>query len=429
MSTPGKFAFFRQSGWLVFSTVVCGVFLMLVLSLVQPPRLSIPDFGTFLSMLRFFTILGIFTSGLQVVMAQQAAGALTPEAEQELKAATRSVGRTIFLVWVGVVILCGVRRQWLMDTFKLPEAGTLAVTLGLVLAQLFLPFTQGLLQGKQQFSWLGASIMVNGVGRFAGIFLLMAMFARNATTALCGAFVGLAGAAFIAAFPSRGLFAGARGVKFGWGPWLGRAVPLTVGSGSLLFLMNADVLFVQAHFSREDATFYSAVAVLGIGLVSFTTPMAAVMFPKLVRSVAQSQRSDSLVLALGGTLALGLIGATVLTVFPTLPLRILYFKNPAMLKCAPLVPWFMWSMLPMTLANVMVGNLLARRDFRAVPLFLLIAIGYGWGLNQYLNAAQHLELFAAFKGVIFRLGTFSGLMLGTAILFSFWTPRTAAPNQ
>jgi O-antigen/teichoic acid export membrane protein len=425
--TAGKFAFFRQSGWLVLSTVICGVFLMLVLSLVQR-RLSTPDFGTFLSMLRFFTILGIVTSGLQVAMAQQAAAALTPEAQRELRLTTHHVALVIFAMWLCVLVVCLVWRQWLMETFKLPEVATLLVTLGLVLAQLFLPFTQGLLQGQQQFSWLGASLMVNGIGRFAAIYLLMRQFARDATTALSGALAGLAGAVLIAAWPSRGLFLRGGEIGFRWKAWLGRALPLTMGSGSLLFLMNADVLFVQAHFSRDDAAYYSAVAVLGIGLVSFTTPMAAVMFPKLVRSVAQSQRSDSLLLALSGTLLLGLMGAIVLTVFPTLPLRILYFKDPRMLKCATLVPWFMWSMLPMTLANVMVGNLLARRDFRAVPVFLLIAILYGFELNRYLGGVQQVELFAAFKGVIFRLGTFSALMLGIAVLFSARPPAVRSAD-
>jgi hypothetical protein len=74
-------------------------------------------------------------------------------------------------------------------------------------------------------------------------------------------------------------------------------------------------------------------------------------------------------------------------------------------------------MLPVTLANVVVGALLARRDFRPVPWLALIALAYGFELNRYLDAAQAMNIFTAFKGVILRLGLFSGLMLAVAVLF------------
>ena len=192
---------------------------------------------------------------------------------------------------------------------------------------------------------------------------------------------------------------------------------------SLVFLMNADVLFVQAHFSSESTAYYSAVAIVGVGLVSFTMPMAAVMFPKLVRSVAQSQKTDSLMLAVSGTFVLGLVAVLLCSAFPTLPLRILHYKNPKLWESSQLIPWFMWSMLPMTLANVMVGSLLARRDFRAVPLFVAITAAYGFELTRYLGGAEHLPMFDAYKGVILRIGLFSSLVLLVAIIFSWRPPR------
>jgi O-antigen/teichoic acid export membrane protein len=192
--------------------------------------------------------------------------------------------------------------------------------------------------------------------------------------------------------------------------------------------MNADVLFVQAHFSRAETEYYGAVAIVGVGLVTFTTPMAAVMFPKLVRSVAQSQRSDSLLLAASGTAMLGLLGALTCTIFPSLPLRIMFYNNPKLWEAAQLVPSFMWSMLPVTMGNLLVGNLLARRDFRAVPWLVAIAAGYGFELKRYLGGVSHTDLFADFKGVVFRLGVFSALMLLVAFLYSVF-PRSDDRKQ
>jgi hypothetical protein len=146
--------------------------------------------------------------------------------------------------------------------------------------------------------------------------------------------------------------------------------------------------------------------------------MAAVMFPKLVRSAAQSSRSDSFLLAVSGTALLAFLGAITCSIVPWLPVRIIYHGTPDLWPSAQLVPWFMWAMLPLTLANVLVNNLLAHRNFRPVPWFVVIAVAYAFEMNRYLNHATALEMFAAYKGVILRLGLFSLLMFVVALLYS-----------
>jgi hypothetical protein len=78
----------------------------------------------------------------------------------------------------------------------------------------------------------------------------------------------------------------------------------------------------------------------------------------------------------------------------------------------------MWAMLPLTMANVLVGSLLARRDFRVVPWCVLLAVGCGLEMNRYLNGSSGIEMFAAFKGVILRLGLFSAATLAVAVAFN-----------
>ncbi|HTG45159.1 MAG TPA: hypothetical protein VK633_11580, partial [Verrucomicrobiae bacterium] len=81
------------------------------------------------------------------------------------------------------------------------------------------------------------------------------------------------------------------------------------------------------------------------------------------------------------------------------------------------------SMLPMTVANVLVGSLLAKQDFRAVPWFIVIAAGYGAALRFFLIGSSGIEPFTVFKGVILRLGIFSTLMLLVALAFSLWPKK------
>jgi hypothetical protein len=153
---------------------------------------------------------------------------------------------------------------------------------------------------------------------------------------------------------------------------------------------------------------------LGLAMVTFTTPLAAVMFPKVVQSAALTKETDALRHALVATAILGGTAAVACTLFPELPLKIIYFRNASYWKSAPLVPWMTWCLLPLILANVLVSNLLARSRFAAVPW--LLAVGAGYGVTLFLIRERVLgeSGFDGFKIVIGTLGVFSSLLLAVA---------------
>src|SRR5687768_3835161 len=399
---------------MVIATSMSGAFLVIVYPILG--RLPAGELGIYVSLLRLFTLLAIGAAGLQIVMAQDAAAAVTDEQRQQLSATVRSVAKGVFALWVLIVLICAPLREQIVSTFKITNPMAVWVTMALVLMQLALPFVQGLAQGAQNFAWLGWSILLNGLARFVAIAIAILVFKGHSTAALTGALIGLAAAVFAGYWPSRHLFRKSP-AKFKWGEWLKRLVPLSAGVGSVLVVMNADMLFIQAHFPSDQSKFYAAVAMVGIGLVTFTTPMASVMFPKLVTSVAKGQRSNSFILALAGTALLGIFGALVCTALPELPLRILFFNKPEFWISSQLIPWFMWCMLPVTVANVIVSDLLAKRRFAVVPWLVLIAFAYCWTIHQFLGHAPKEDHFTLFKGVIQRLGLFATLLLIIAALF------------
>jgi O-antigen/teichoic acid export membrane protein len=415
-----KVTFFKQSGWMVIATSMSGAFLIAVYPILG--KLPSEEVGIYVSLLRLFTLLGIGAAGLQIVMAQDAAAAITDELKLRLAATVRSVAKGVFGLWLLMLLVCAPLQEQIVSTFKITNPLAVWITMALVLAQLLLPFVQGLLQGMQNFAWLGWSIMLNGLARVIAIAVAVILFKGHSAGALAGALVGMGAAVFAGYWPSRHLFR-LRGGTFRWMEWLKRLVPLSAGVGSVLVVMNADMLFVQAHFPSDQSKFYAAVAMVGIGLVTFTTPMASVMFPKLVTSVAKGQRSNSFMLALAGTALLGIFGALACTVLPELPLRILFFNKPEFWVSSQLIPWFMWCMLPVTVANVMVSDLLAKRRFAIVPWLVLIAIAYCWAIHQFLGTIPKEDHFAAFKGVIQRLGIFAMLLLLVAGAFSFFASR------
>ena len=420
MSGEGKVTFFKQSGWMVIATTLSGVFLVAVYPILM--RLPPEEFPIYFSLLRLFTVLALAAAGLQIVMAQDAAAAVTPEGEEQLAATVRAVGKAVVIFWLAILCLCIPLRDQIIGALKISRSAALWVTMGLVLAQLLLPFAQGLLQGTQNFAWLGWSILLNGLGRFVALAVAVLIFQGHSTAALFGALIGLAASVIVGLWPSRRLFR-RTSAKFQWTPWLKRVLPLSAGTSALLFMINADMLFVQSHFAESQARYYAAVAMVGVGLVTFTTPMASVMFPKLVSSRARGQRSNSFTLALTGTALLGVLGALTCTLLPWLPLRIMYFNKPDLWASAQLVPWFMWCMLPVTLANVLIADLLAKQHFKVVFWLVLAAIGYGFSIHHFLESAPKTDHFNAFKGVILRLGIFSSFILTVSAVFSYQSRR------
>jgi O-antigen/teichoic acid export membrane protein len=202
-----------------------------------------------------------------------------------------------------------------------------------------------------------------------------------------------------------------------WRAWFRRIIPLTLGFGASSFMMSADMLVVRSLFPEEQTGFYSAAGIIGRALVLFTAPLAAVMFPKIVHSAARAERTDVMAQALGATALLGAGAATFCTLFPALPLQLVYEKSYLVIK--PLVPWFVWCMLPLTLANVLINNLLARQKFAVVGWLVIVVLAYGTTLLLIASRLLHQEPLTAFRGIVQTVGSFSLILLAVSIYFTW----------
>jgi O-antigen/teichoic acid export membrane protein len=183
-------------------------------------------------------------------------------------------------------------------------------------------------------------------------------------------------------------------------------------------MTTADVVYVQTVCAKDQTPFYTPAAMVGLALVTFTTPLASVMFPKVVESAALTQQSDALRHALVATALLGGLAAVACSLLPELPLRIIFFRNSLYWRSAPLVPWIAWCLLPLVLANVLISNLLARDRFKVVPWLLVVGAAYAITLILLRAQVASAEGFAGFKLVIGLLGIFSSLLLAVAVWFT-----------
>ena len=390
--------FFRQSGWMMIATTAGGV-LMYAVHMVarQMPK---EEYGVFTTLLQTVSLASIPAVGLQGVFTQQAAGAITPEHERELVGLVRGVLRGTFFIWLLMAAAAFVFRAQILAALKISNPMALWVTVVIGLAALWRPVVQGVLQGRQNFFRLGNVMMADGVGRFGAVCVIVGLLANYAAGAMIAVLIGYLVVTTVGGWWCRDCLRG-KAAPVNWGAWLRRVVPLTLGLGVGTFMLAADMIFVQRFFSKEQTGFYAAAGMIGRALVYFTTPVAVVMFPKLARSKATGEKTNALALALGVTALAGVGAALMCSVVPSLPLRIVYDQSFLPVS-APLVPWFAWCMLPLTLATVLLNSLMAHSRFEAVPWLVAVAAGYGLTLylrhESFTQVIQTLGLFATAHG-------------------------------
>jgi O-antigen/teichoic acid export membrane protein len=422
--TKHHLTFFRQSGWLMFATTFGGALMYAVHPIAK--NMGKAEYGVFTTLLQVVNLMSIPAVGLQGVFAQQTAGSMTPEHERELAGVVRSVVRGTFALWLAIAAAAFAFRHPILTELKIASPAALAITVVIGLAVLWRPILQGLLQGRQNFLWLGNVLIADGIGRLTAVAVIVGLLGHRVAGAMLGVMLGMLFVVSVGGWLCRDCWHGPA-APMHWAAWLRRVAPLTLGLGVAQFMLAADMIFVQRFFSGEQTGYYGAAGMIGRALVYFTTPVAMVMYPKLARSKATGEKSNALALALGVTALAGAGAALVCTVLPTLPLRIIYDKSFLGIS-GPLVPWFAWCMLPLTLATVLINSLMARSEFRAVPWLLAVAAGYG--VTLYLRL-KGLSDFGAdkFPVVIQTLGIFGLLLLAVCAWFSFRRPaaRTAAP--
>jgi O-antigen/teichoic acid export membrane protein len=397
--------FFRQSGWMMIATTIGGALMYAVHPIAKKMD---TDYAVFMTMLQAVNLMGIPGVGLQSTFAQEAAGAMTPEHERKLAGAFRGVLVATFFIWLAMVAAAVLYREPIQREMKISNIASLWVTLLVGLTMLWRPIVQGVLQGRQNFLWLGNVMIADGIGRLAGVALIVGVLANKAAGAMTAALLGMIFVVGVGGWFCRDLLRGpVEPLK--WREWLKRVGPLTIGLGASQFMLAADMIFVQRYFAEDKTKFYAAAGMIGRALVYFTAPVATVMFPKLARSRATGEKTNALALALGLTALAGAGAALACTIMPTLPLRIVYDKSFLDVS-GPLVPWFAWSMVPLTLSVVMINSLMAQGRFGSVPWLLAVAVSYG--VTLYYRHDTFIQ-------VIQTIGIFSTLLAAICAWFTF----------
>ena len=208
--STSRFAYFRQSGWMLVATVVGGAFMWAVHPILQKPvdqvdlgalthllkrfvsaPISKDDYGLFGALVGLLGLMGIPAVGLQTIFAHQTASAITESLEQQLRTTARTVLAVGFLIWLALCLTAFFFRRYLMGTLEISQAASLWITLLTGLLVLWTPVLTGILQGRQNFLWYGWTSISGGIGRCLAIAIIVRVLGHQVTGTMLGVLVGV----------------------------------------------------------------------------------------------------------------------------------------------------------------------------------------------------------------------------------------------
>jgi O-antigen/teichoic acid export membrane protein len=405
-------SFFRQSGWLMFANIFGGLLMFGVHPLAR--RVGRAEYGLFGTLL---TLVMLVPGGpLQMVLTHQTARALATRRERELSGIIRLFTFGLLGLWLLAVLAVLLFQNRIMQLWGVSNPLALWLTLPVVLLNVWAPVFLGVLQGQQNFFWVGWSQMANGVGRLAVASVAVLALGAGAMGMMSGVLIGTAVTLGLAAWQARSLWQ-LPAMSFNWPALLREVVPLLLGFIFVQFLFTGDTMFVKHYFTEDETGSYVAAGTLSRAVIWLVFPLATVMFPRIVHSAAKSEKTDLVGLVLLGTAILAAGAAVGLTVVGPLVVRMMGGES-FVAVAAVVLPWYAVAMVPLALANVLVNNLLARSRFKVVPFIFLLAVSYALTL-VYINQHGH-----SLKAVLQTLGIFNLLLLGICAWFTWRTKGT-----
>lgn len=417
MSEESKLSFFRQSGWMMIATFVTGVLMWAVHPLSKIIRPS--EYEVVGTMLRFIVLMTIPAAAIQIIVARHTSAAITEAEQNRLAAETRAILKLGTGIWLLGGFWVFSRLPWICETWQVSNPAVVCVTYLGGLALLWWAVFIGILQGRQNFLWFGWAQIINGFGRVGIAWLVVAALGMQATGIMTAALIGFSASAVSAGWQARDIFRAPK-VPFHAAPWIREFLPLALAGTTIQIFMSVDQMVVNSRFPEGKTGAYLAAVTLANALVTFTIPIALVMFPKIVRSNRLDQRSNILPLTLLTTLGVGAFGALCLTFLAPIAIKLGF--NEKFAAIAPLVPWFAWCILPLALNNVFISHFIARGQFRVTSGLVVIAVGYLVTLIRTVpqvtippgTVDEAAVLMPRFMQVVKTLGAFNLLLLAAS---------------
>jgi len=400
---------FQASGWLFVAFMVANLFSYGFQ--VAMGRLLLPqEYGFLNSLLGICVMLSVPISTVLMAVSRGAAQCKAHEDFAGIRSLFEQAHwRILSTGFLGLLVfLLGARylANYLHSASVIP-----LIIFGLfAYASLAVPINTALLQGLQDYKWLGIATALGGSFRFFFcIALVLAGFGVNGV--LAGLVLTSAAAWLTAYVPIRKHLARGR-------TCVGNAPPLALTQMWPVFLVSlgftvmtqSDIILVTRYFPSQEAGMYAAAAILGRSVLYIPAAFVQAMFPMVSEHHALNLDSRHLLTkSLAATLIFSGFGAVLFFLFPGLVISV--FFSPRYLAAAPVLRCLGPAMLPMALLMVLINYSIAKGE-----RFFAYALTAGAILEIVGISFWHGSL----RQVVFVMMTFGTLQVAVGLLRRRW---------
>ncbi len=280
-------------GTVMFLATSIANFFNYVLHIFMSRMLGPAEYSVFVSMLSLFMILAIPTSPLQMVFAKYVVNLQASARHVQVGTLlTRALRRMSSYSFVGLAVFL-LSSGSIASFLNLPSALPIIVTGGMIFLALLLPVTLGVLQGRQQFTYLGACTALGALLRLVFAILLVYV-GLGASGALGGSVLAQAAVLILSLILLRALLAQRSEEAVDTPGISGYFGSVLVSMLCFTMLTNADVVLVKHFFDPIEAGYYSAASLASKILLYLPSAVAIVMFPKSAERFALGQDSSAI---------------------------------------------------------------------------------------------------------------------------------------
>ncbi|OGR75584.1 MAG: hypothetical protein A2X40_08155 [Elusimicrobia bacterium GWC2_65_9] len=362
----------QTSGWLFAAFMVSNVF-SYGFQVAMGRLLTPAEYGFLNSLLAVFVVLSVPLATVPMVLARKTAEYGARNDFTRIRSLIRLAHRRLLFAGLFGLAVFALGARFLADYLHAPSVVPILI-LGLCACSSFaVPVNAAVLQGLQDYKWMGINAGLGGPARFFFcVALVAAGFGVNGVLAgmvLCNLTLWL-----VTCWPiRRHLLRGADGPDHVHQLSLAHMFPVFLANLAFTVLTQADMILVARYFPAHEAGMYAATAILGRSVMYVPGAFVQAMFPMVSDHHSRNRDSRHLLFkALGATLCLSGFGAALFFLFPKLIISVFFGARYA--EAAPVLRCFGPAILPMAVLMVLMNYSIAKGERRFAYVMALGAL-------------------------------------------------------
>ncbi len=389
---------------LFIGTVIVNVFAFLF-HFYMGRVLGPADYGTLGVLLSISYIMGIFLNTMQTSIAKYVAQFKANKQGGKIHYLIKRSIRKFFYASVCISLLFAIVSPYIANFLHI-QTYLLLILIFLIFGTLLLPTVRGSLQGLQLFKTLGVNLSIEGITKFFGgvLFVAIGWGVGGATLAFSLSFLI---PFLLGLIPLKVLWKREQ-TKFDTQEIYKYSLPVLCMLLALTLFFSIDVILVKHFFDEVQAGHYAALSILGKILFFGSISISQVLVPKVAELYEQGKAHKKVLHKSVGIIAALVIPAIVIYfVAPNLIINILF--GAEYLDIAPYLGWFAVFMGIFCFIYITAFYNIAIHKTKFIWVLLLFNIAEVVGLYMYhqsiLQVITVLVTLAALLGLYMALYT------------------------